>query len=68
MKATDILRELKKIIKGLVITICILIIAVICIVYGFLHYLSLYDFTSNVDQYVKDVQTVENSDINLTNN
>ena len=52
----------------MIITICILIIAIIFIVYGFLHYLSLYDFTNNVDQYVKDVQTVENSDIELNNN
>lgn len=66
MGATDILKELKKIIKGLIITICILIISIVAIVYIFLHYLSLYDFTNNVDQYIKNIDKIENSDIKLS--
>lgn len=67
MKATDLLSYFKKVVKGLIILNIILVIAIVIIVYSFLHYLSLYDFTSDVDQYVKDIQTVENSSIKQSN-
>lgn len=67
MKATDLFHYLKRIIKGLIIANVVLVIAIIIIVYSFLHYLSLYDFTNSTDQYVRDIDTIENSDIDLNN-
>lgn len=63
MKATDIISYMKRIIKALIAIIGILVIAIVCIVYGFLHYLSLYDFTSGTDQNVSDINNIENSTI-----
>lgn len=63
MKATDIISYMKRIIKALTVIIGILVIAIVCIVYGFLHYLSLYDFTSGTDQNVSDINNIENSTI-----
>lgn len=68
MRASDLLSLLKKIIKGLIICNIVLVIAIIVIVYSFLHYLSLYDFTNSTDQYVGDIDTVENSNIEQNNN
>ena len=59
MNATEILEEFKKMHKSLICTFCtfIIVFALVIgfIVYSFLHYLSLYDFTTDVDQYIKDV-------------
>jgi hypothetical protein len=59
MNATEILEELKKMYKSLIFVFCtfIIVFALVLgfIVYSFVHYLSLYDFTNDVDQYVKDV-------------
>ena len=63
MKATEIFSYLKKLIKGLIVLNCVLIITIVIIVYSFLQYLSLYDFTSGVDQNVSDIDTIENSTI-----
>lgn len=58
MNATDILEEFKKMHKSLICTFCtfIIVFALVIgfIVYSFLHYLSLYDFTNTVDQYIQD--------------
>lgn len=59
MNATEILEEFKKMHKSLICTFCtfIIVFALVIgfIVYSFLHYLSLYDFTTDVDQYIKGV-------------
>lgn len=59
MNATEILEEFKKMHKSLICTFCtfIIVFALVIgfIVYSFLHYLSLYDFTTDIDQYIKDV-------------
>ena len=67
MKATDLLSYFKKIIKGLIILNITLVLAIVIIVYIFLHYLSLYDFTNDNNQYVKDITTMDHSNINLNN-
>ena len=63
MKATDLLSYFKKVIRGLILVNIVLVLAVIIIVYSFLHYLSLYDFTNGVDQNVSEVDNIENSTI-----
>lgn len=67
MKATDLLSYFKKVIKGLIIVNVVLVIAIVIIVYSFLHYLSLYDFTSGVDQNISEIDNIENSTITQTN-
>ena len=67
MLATEIISFLKKIIKGLIILNITLVLALIITICIFINYLSLYDFTNDNNQYVKDVKTIENSDITLTN-
>ena len=53
MNATEILEEFKKMHKSLIGTFCtfIIVFALVIgfIVYSFLHYLSLYNFTTDVD-------------------
>lgn len=63
--ASELLSYLKSVIKRQFIIIIVQIIINIAIVFGFLYYLSLYDFTSSVDQNATDI---ENSDVKLLNN
>ena len=56
--ASEMIKTLKRIIYLLIIVIAIIVI-------GFLHYLSLYDFTNTVDQHV---DKVDNSSIEQNNN
>lgn len=63
--ASKLLSYLKSVIKRQFIIIIVQIIINILIVFGFLYYLSLYDFTSTVDQTATDI---ENSDVKQLNN
>lgn len=63
MKASDLLGYFKKVIRGLIILNIVLVLAIVIVVYSFLHYLSLYDFTNGVDQNISEVDNIENSTI-----
>lgn len=63
--ASELLSYLKSVIKRQFIIIIVQLIINISIVSGFLYYLSLYDFTSTVDQNATDI---ENSDVKQLNN